>query len=158
MSLCYGMKDGKLQNYYQEDEEELYDEESDDEESEEETEDGIILSEKYGVNPSMDLCMICGEPHQIVLLGRLPNDEEAPKQVCTGQVCSKCVEQLNEYKERLYIELSENEAPTGRYCKVPDEYLHPEYLERIGDKRILYVSTDLFAKSFNEQGTNITNN
>lgn len=156
MSLCYGMKDGQLRAYHQEDDEE-YDElgEEMDDEEEDSEEEGIILSEKHGLNPSMDVCMICGEVHQLVLLGKLPEDREAPKQVCTGQVCQKCISQLVENKERLYIEC--NNVPTGRYGKVPDEYLKEEYLQEIGDRRVFYIPSEHFIKVFtNESGTNTT--
>lgn len=120
-------------------------------------EEKITLSEKHGVNPTMDLCMICGEVHQIILLGKLPNDEEAPKQVCTGQICNKCIKQLEEGKERLYIEYNEDK-PTGRYIKVPDDYLDSDYLTTLEDKRVIYITPKIFEKAFNEQGTNTTNN
>lgn len=153
MSLCYGMKDGELQMYYQEDEDldnEL-DELEENEEDENSEEEGILLSEKHGVNPTMDVCMICGEVHQLILLGKLPNDEEAPKQICTGQVCRECRSKLEEEKQRLYIETKDR--PTGRYIKVPDEFLDSEYLKQIGDQRVLYISLETFNKTFvNEQG------
>lgn len=155
MGLYYEMKDGKMQTYYQEDEEdEILDDELEDEEDEEE---GLLLSEKHGVNPTMDICMICGEVHQLILLGKLPNDEEAPKQVCTGQVCQKCIDKLEEEKQRIYLEVKEN-IPTGRYSKIPDEYINPEYLEQVKERRIIYLSTETFNNLFNNESTTDTTN
>lgn len=37
---------------------------------------GIRVSEKYGVNPSITICPICGKETGIALLGRLKGDEK----------------------------------------------------------------------------------
>ena len=45
----------------------------------------IKVSEKHGVNPSMEVCFICGQDTgAILLLGRLPGDKEAPRHAATG--------------------------------------------------------------------------
>lgn len=51
----------------------------------------IRLSEKHGVNPSLILCGFCGEDSGIALMGKLPQDAEAPKrQVSIERPCQKC--------------------------------------------------------------------
>jgi hypothetical protein len=51
----------------------------------------IRVSEKHGVNPSMDLCFFCGDTKGLVLAGRLPGDREAPrKAVWDKRPCDKC--------------------------------------------------------------------
>lgn len=145
MSLKYGMKDEELQLYH--DEEELEDEEF--EFDEEDDEEGVILSDKHGLNPSIDKCLLCGEGHSIVLFGQLPNDEQAPKEVCTGQVCKKCQDKLVEEEEHLFIEF--DEQPTGRYAKIPDKYLVPQFVEENKNQRIFYVGTKMFDKLFNNE-------
>ena len=51
----------------------------------------IPVSEKHGVNPSMLMCLFCDEPKGIAMLGRLPNDAEAPRQVLADyDPCDKC--------------------------------------------------------------------
>lgn len=51
----------------------------------------IRLSKKHGVNPSLMLCSWCGEPSGVALLGRLPNDKEAPREAVFDDVpCEKC--------------------------------------------------------------------
>lgn len=50
----------------------------------------IKVSEKYGVNPSMLICPICGGDAGIALMGRLPNDAEAPHKQISDALCSDC--------------------------------------------------------------------
>lgn len=119
--------------------------------------DSITLSEKHGLNASLDTCIVCGEAFQILLLGKLPNDEEAPREVCTGQVCQKCIDKFKDNNERIYIEYSDNK-PTGRYAILPDEVLISEYLVDIGDKRVFYLESNIFNSIFNEQGRNSESN
>jgi hypothetical protein len=53
----------------------------------------ILLSEKYGVNPSVGVCYICGEDCEVVLFGRMKGDAEAPRRVVvTKEPCPKCKE------------------------------------------------------------------
>ena len=52
----------------------------------------IYVSEKYGVNPMIPKCYLCLEDkNEILLLGRLPGDAEAPKNtVLNCEPCDKC--------------------------------------------------------------------
>lgn len=53
---------------------------------------GILVSPKHGVNPAMGVCFWCGKPDgSILLLGRLPQDAEAPRHVCASyEPCDTC--------------------------------------------------------------------
>ena len=43
---------------------------------------GIKVSPKHGLNPTIPICFWCGkERGEVALLGRLPGDAEAPKNV-----------------------------------------------------------------------------
>ena len=54
----------------------------------------IRVSEKHGVNPSLTICCWCGESKGIALLGKLPGDKEAPKEIIADyDPCDKCKEQ-----------------------------------------------------------------
>jgi hypothetical protein len=52
----------------------------------------IPLSPKHGVNPAIPLCFFCNKPkNEIVLPGRLPGDEEAPRNtVWDMRPCDEC--------------------------------------------------------------------
>lgn len=54
------------------------------------SDEGIILSEKHGVNPSLLCCALCGKDIGIALMGRLKGDVEAPKRCCDGRICDDC--------------------------------------------------------------------
>nr|DAW35357.1 MAG TPA: SIR2 family protein [Caudoviricetes sp.] len=49
----------------------------------------ILLSEKHGVNPSVLHCICCGKDYGVALLGKLKNDEEAPRDIYEG-LCDDC--------------------------------------------------------------------
>ncbi len=51
----------------------------------------VRLSEKHGVNPSVLTCFVCGDSYGIALLGRLPGDAEAPREMThEKQWCDSC--------------------------------------------------------------------
>lgn len=59
--------------------------------------DGIEISPKHGLNPSLDLCFWCRKPRGIALLGRLRkkdggnDDAEAPKHTLSSlEPCDEC--------------------------------------------------------------------
>ena len=61
----------------------------------------ITFSEKYGVNPSVDTCFICGKETSLVLFGASYKDEngktaEAPRTVCSGGLCDTCQKVIDE--------------------------------------------------------------
>lgn len=86
-------------------------------------EDGILLSEKYGVNPSLLHCFVCGKDIGVVLLGKLKDDVEAPRDMIQpGQYCDDCKKQI-EAGNKFIIEVKgEEETPnperTGNYVCV----------------------------------------
>lgn len=41
----------------------------------------ILLSPKHGVNPSVGICAFCGHDKEVLLMGKLKNDAEAPSSV-----------------------------------------------------------------------------
>lgn len=49
----------------------------------------IILSKKYGINPSIMVCPICGKEESIALLGYIKGDKEAPRYI-QGDICDEC--------------------------------------------------------------------
>lgn len=51
--------------------------------------DGVTLHPEHGLNPSIEVCMICGEEMGIALLGNNIKGQ-APHHICTGRVCDDC--------------------------------------------------------------------
>lgn len=56
----------------------------------------IILSDKYGVNPSLGVCYWCGQDNgEILLLGKLKGDVEAPKRaIYNYNPCNPCIQRF----------------------------------------------------------------
>lgn len=77
------------------------------------SDDRILLSPKHGLNPSMCCCQFCGKEYGVALLGRLKNDEEAPRRVAHG-VCDDCTKVLDQ-KGLLVIEVRDGESGNNPY-------------------------------------------
>ncbi len=54
--------------------------------------DGIMISERYGLNPTIPICFWCEEKkNEVALLGRLKDDKEAPRNCLLDyEPCDKC--------------------------------------------------------------------
>lgn len=51
----------------------------------------LRVSPKHGLNPSLGLCFFCNKAKDVLLLGRLPDDAEAPRQgVYNQEPCDEC--------------------------------------------------------------------
>lgn len=86
----------------------------------------LRLSEKHGVNPSVDKCFYCGEDRGIVLFGRLAGDAEAPRSmVCDYVPCDRCAAWMTKGVILLSVRAGEqksnNPYRTGCFCVVKDE-------------------------------------
>lgn len=76
----------------------------------------IRISQKHGVNPTIPVCFWCGkEKNEIALLGRLPHDAEAPKNmVLDYDPCEECLSQWDQgitLIEAQTTPVSENQPP-----------------------------------------------
>lgn len=109
----------------------------------------IRLSEKHGVNPALGVCYLCGENNgEVLLLGRLPGDAEAPRKVVSGHPCKRCEEAL-----KVGCALWESTSPdsadrTGRVCVVKDEAIRrifsPELAEAIIRQRHANIEPEAY--------------
>lgn len=91
---------------------------------------GFRVSEKHGINPSVDTCFICGKETNFVLFGTSYKDKngkiaEAPKNVCTGDICDNC-KKIIEDGGIFFIavkdgESGENPYRTGQLAAVKEE-------------------------------------
>jgi hypothetical protein len=112
----------------------------------------IRLSPKHGVNPMIPMCFYCGkEKNEVLMLGRLPKDAEAPRCAVVDYVpCDEC--KAKHDTGVLIIEVSEtpranqpsinpdNEAyPTGRWLVAPIESIKDDTF-KIGSKALMLES------------------
>lgn len=56
----------------------------------------VLLSPQHGLNPSVLYCPVCGKDGGLALLGRLPNDAEAPRKIPDKNPCEACKAQFEE--------------------------------------------------------------
>lgn len=86
---------------------------------------GITLSPKHGVNPSLGLCFYCQKAKEVMLMGHLPADAEAPRQaVFNMEPCDECAGLMKRGVILISIDpaLSEDDQTnpyrTGGWCVV----------------------------------------
>ena len=110
--------------------------------------DYINLSPKYGVNPSVLHCFICGKEIGLALLGKLKDDAEAPHDISNpSELCDDCKKALEKGKFILEVEdNSEENNPkrTGRYVCIKKNAL-PDI-----KSSVCYMEHTIFSKLFNE--------
>lgn len=117
---------------------------------------GIRISKKYGLNCSIDHCFICGKESGIAMFGTSYKDEngktaEAPKNVCTGNLCNDCQKIIDEggvFFIEVYNRKNDNDNPdrTGRYCAIKKEAA--EKIFNNFNPNINFVEKDLYEKLF----------
>jgi hypothetical protein len=70
----------------------------------------IRLSEKHGVNPSLSICIYCGESDSVILFGAMRGDAEAPRQcIMSYEPCDKCKQVMKEKDGIAIFALSSDE-------------------------------------------------
>lgn len=121
----------------------------------------IRLSEKHGVNPSLGICIFCGEAKDVLLFGRLPDDKEAPREcIHDWEPCAKCSEHMKEgcffVEARPNMSDKRKSTPTGRVVCIRDAGVnrmlkHESKLrEDILTRRFCLVSPEDFEAVFGE--------
>lgn len=129
----------------------------------------IKVSPKHGVNPSIDHCFWCGKKIGIALFGKLKNDAEAPKNVCTSyEPCEECKFQMEQ--GITFMEATEtppnpntpplgNAYPTGRmFILTEDAVKHllndGPLKDTVLEKRKCFLTPDMFDSLLNSLPSN----
>lgn len=115
--------------------------------------DSIPLHPKYGLNPSLDLCPICGAETGVALLGNACK-EEAPRQgIYSNQPCDKCGNAMKQGVMFIEVRDGEEGKPnpyrTGRIAAIKDEAVKnivndKDLLESILKSRQAFVPKSVF--------------
>lgn len=110
---------------------------------------GILLSKKYGANPSIAICHICGEETgEIVLPGRLKGDVEAPRRaVWNKEPCKQCKGWMGQGIILISVrdgEAGENPYRTGKIAVVTEAAMRKvittqDLADDIARKRVCFV-------------------
>lgn len=82
----------------------------------------IRVSGKYGVNPSITICPMCGKETGLALMGKLPGDIEAPRNCLDRGPCDDCCSKLKEYKTIGFVVLVINDEYEEAIDKINRKY------------------------------------
>ena len=126
---------------------------------------GVRLSKEHGVNPTIPICFWCGrEKNEVALLGKLPNDEEAPRSMWIFgdyEPCEECrktreqgvdlieatlVPALNEKQPPIMENENGGIYPTGRHIVFKDhvirEIIEADKADILCEKRMGFVDPE----------------
>ena len=116
----------------------------------------ITLSKEHGINPSVDTCFICGKETSLVLFGASYKDEngntvEAPRNVCTGQLCDNCQKVIDE-GGIFFIAVKDGERGNNPYRTGQIGALKEEAVQRMFPdfpyKKINYIEESAYKQIF----------
>ena len=116
----------------------------------------VRISEKFGVNPSVDTCFICGKETDVVLFGTSYKDKngktgEAPSRVCTGQLCDNCKKVIDE-GNIFFIGVKDGERGENPYRIGKIGALKEEVVQRMFPdfpyKKINYIEESAYNQIF----------
>lgn len=96
--------------------------------------DSITVSPKYGINPSLLKCPLCGKHTGIALLGKLKGDIEAPRET-TGGLCDEC---RAKYVTCIVVKDEKSAADTGKRIFLPREAV----TEKLRDREYLLITEE----------------
>jgi hypothetical protein len=95
---------------------------------EEDMSGSIKLSEKHGVNPSIEQCFVCMKDVGVVLFGKVKGDQEAPRRVCFGPNSEPCDECKGYMKQGVILISVREPAERLHICTdCKHEWLSPVY-------------------------------
>lgn len=116
----------------------------------------VRVSKEHGINPSTDTCFICGKEISVVLFGTAYKDEngktaEAPKKVCTGQLCDNCQKVIDE-GGIFFIAVKDGESGknpyrTGQVAALKEEAVQKMFPD-FSYQKINYIEETVFKQIF----------
>lgn len=114
----------------------------------------LRLSKKYGVNPSILVCPVCGKDIGVALLGA-NGGKEAPKKVTSMDLCDDCKQIVKEGNTFIFCvkQTEKGIQLTGAYIKISNECLAIS----IPPKGICFMEESEFNKLVNNSKQNETN-
>ena len=106
----------------------------------------LRLSKKYGLNPSILVCPVCGKDIGVALLGA-NGGKEAPRKITSMDLCDDCKQIVKEGNTFIFCvkQTEKGIQPTGAYIKISNEYLAIS----IPSKGIAFMEESEFNKFFN---------
>lgn len=120
----------------------------------------LRLSKKHGVNPSMGVCPICLKDNQeILLLGELPDDAEAPMRVLSN-ICDECKGKIEEgfYPLVVIKDIPERMVKNGLVSMEDAKreghilFVKKESMSNVPDSLFSYIPESLYRQIVNNTG------
>jgi hypothetical protein len=113
--------------------------------------EGIRMSPKYGLNPSMSVCFLCGgDKNEIIIPGMLKGDAEAPhKAAWNKEPCDKCKEYMNIGVMLISVKNKtdqENPYRTGRIVVIKADAAERIFGDSIKNQRAAFIEDELWDK------------
>ena len=105
----------------------------------------IKVSDKHGLNPSINHCFIWNKDINIALFGYIKGDKEAPKHCCTGDLCDDCKEKLKTHVAIIEMKSKTTPESTGRVAFVSRKNIIIE------NTNIAYMTQEEFTKCFENE-------
>lgn len=110
---------------------------------------GIRVSEKHGMNPSVNHCKCCGKEIGLVLFGRMKGDVEAPRDVALG-LCDDCQGVIDQGGVMI-IEVRDGESGPNPYRTGRIVGCSKQFKERMQiSNPIVYMEAKVFSEMFDE--------
>lgn len=112
----------------------------------------VRLHREHGLNPTIPICIFCGEDrNELVLLSAAYKDEAPRHMVMDLKPCDKCEEMLKTHI--AFIEVDGDGKPTTRVVSVKEEVVNSiikgeELLKDMRKKRMCYVPREDFDQMF----------
>lgn len=116
----------------------------------------LRISKEHGINPSVDTCFICGKETSVVLFGASYKDEngktvEAPRRVCTGQLCDDCQKVIDE-GGIFFIAVKNGESGNNPWRTGQISALKEEAVQRVFPdfpyKKVNYIEESAYKQIF----------
>lgn len=120
----------------------------------------LRLSKKHGLNPSIGVCPICLKDNQeILLLGKLPGDAEAPMRV-PSNICNECKSKIEEgfYPLVVIKDIPERMVKNGLISMEDAKreghilFVKKESMSNVPDSLFSYIPESLYRQMVNNTG------
>jgi hypothetical protein len=123
-----------------------------------EKEPSLILSPKYGVNPTLPVCFFClNETGEVALLGKLPEDAEAPKHsIISMEPCADCKKQMETHVCFVEADVIDNKpVRLHGYIFIPEDKVEhmtsdPIAIESTLKRRYALIRSEQWKQTFNK--------
>lgn len=114
----------------------------------------IRLNPKYGLNPTMPQCFVCGEDKgEIALLGNAYKEEAPMKMVLDIKPCDKCTDKY--LKEGVLLVEADRQygkngkpkmTPTGKFAIIKDQAFNRIFNCALPPQKIAYMEIGVLEK------------